>query len=92
MIGYLHLELTDVDSFCNNINAFKSDVVANKNGEELYIKSLISLLTLDFSNEICVRIKSTNDYELKLFKEIIERYGGKIIENYWTKGWDYYTD
>lgn len=82
MIGYLHLELTDVDSFCNNINAFKSDVVANKNGEELYIKSLISLLTLDFSNEICVRIKSTNDYELKLFKEIIERYGGKIIENY----------
>ena len=81
MIGYLHLELTDVDSFCNNINAFKSDVVANKNGEELYIKSLISLLTLDFSNEICVRIKSTNDYELKLFKEIIERYGGRINES-----------
>lgn len=78
MTGYLHLELTDVDSFCNNINVFKSNVVAINNGEEVYIKSLISLLTLDFSNEICVKIKYTDDYELKLFKEIIERYGGRI--------------
>ena len=78
MTGYLCLELIDVDSFCNSINTFKSDVVAIKNGEEVYIKSLISFLTLDFSNEICVRIKSTDDYELKLFKEIIERYGGRI--------------
>lgn len=81
MTGYLYLELTDVDSFCNSINTFKSDVVAIKNGEEVYIKSLISLLTLDFSNEICVKIKSTDDYELKLFKEIIERYGGRIDES-----------
>ena len=81
MTGYLYLELTDVDSFCNSINAFKSDVIAIKNGEEVYIKSLISLLTLDFGNEICVKIKSTDDYELKLFKEIIERYGGKIDES-----------
>lgn len=77
MTGYLHLELTDVDSFCNNINVFKSNVVAINNGEEIYIKSLISLLTLDFSKEICVRIKSDDGYELKLFREIIKRYGGR---------------
>ena len=81
MIGYLHIELTDVDSFCNNINIFKSDVVAIRNGEEVYIKSLISLLTLDFREEICVLIKSDDDYELKLFKEIIKRYGGRIDES-----------
>lgn len=81
MIGYLHIELTDVDSFCNNINIFKSDVVAIRNGEEVYIKSLISLLTLDFGEEICVLIKSDDDYELKLFKEIIKRYGGRIDES-----------
>ena len=81
MIGYFHIELTDVDSFCNNINILKSDVVAIRNGEEVYIKSLISLLTLDFSNEICVKIKSTDNYELKLFEEIIERYGGRIDES-----------
>lgn len=78
MTGYLYLNITDVDSFCNNINVFKSDVVAFKNEEEVYIKSLLSLLTLDFSEEICVLIKSDDDYELKLFKEIIERYGGRI--------------
>ena len=77
MTGYLHLELTDVDSFCNNINVFKSNVAAINNGEEVYINSLISLLTLDFSKEICVRIKSDDGYELKLFREIIKRYGGR---------------
>ena len=81
MTGYLHLELTDVDSFCNNINVFKSNVAAINNGEEVYIKSLISLLTLDFSKEICVRIKSDDDCELKLFREIIERYGGRTDES-----------
>ena len=80
MIGYLKLDLTEVDSFCNKINVFKSDVVAIKNEEEVYIKSLISLLTLDFGKEICVKIKSDDDYELKLFKEIIKRYGGRIID------------
>ena len=81
MTGYLHLELTDIDSFCNSINVFKSDVVAIKNGEEVYIKSLISLLTLDFSKEICVLTKSDDDCELKLFREIIERYGGRTDES-----------
>lgn len=82
MIGYLKLELTEVDSFCRNINYLKSDVIAIKNGEEIYIKSLISLLTLYLGDEICVKIKSSDDYELKLFKEIIKRYGGRIDENW----------
>ena len=81
MTGYLHLELTDIDSFCNSINVFKSDVVAIKNEEEIYIKSLLTLLTLDFSKEICVLIKSDDDCELKLFREIIERYGGRTDES-----------
>lgn len=81
MIGYLKLELTDVDSFCRNINTFKSSVVAVEGNNTIYIKSLISLLTVDLSKEICVKIDSDDEKELKLFAEIIERYGGRIIEN-----------
>ena len=81
MIGYLKLELTEVDSFCGNINTLKSTVLAFEKDREVYIKSLISLLTLDLSKEICVEINSDDEYELKLFKEIIERYGGRVDES-----------
>ena len=80
MIGYLKLELTEVDSFCGNINHFKSEVNAIEHDKKVYIKSLISLLTLDLSKELCVEINSDDEYELKLFKEIIERYGGRVDE------------
>lgn len=80
MVGFLMLELTDVDSFCRNINALQSNVVAVEGDNLIYIKSLISLLTLDLSSEICVRIDSDDEKELKLFAEIIKRYGGIIID------------
>lgn len=80
MVGFLMLELTDVDSFCRNINALQSNVVAVEGDNLIYIKSLISLLTLDLSSEICVKIDSDNEKELKLFAEIIKRYGGRIID------------
>lgn len=80
MIAYVKLELTDVDSFCGNINHFKSNVVAIEDDRKVYIKSLISLLTLDLSKELCIEIDSDNEYELRLFKEIIGRYGGRVID------------
>lgn len=82
MIGLLSLRITETDSFCNNINTLKSTVLAIEKDREVYIKSLISLLTLDLSKEITVEIISCDEKELKRFREIIELYGGKIIENY----------
>ena len=80
MIGLIKLQLTDVDLFCSNINTLKSTVLAIEKDREVYIKSLISLCTLDLSKEITVKIISSDEYELKRFKEIIELFVGKIID------------
>ena len=80
MIGLIKLQLTDVDLFCSNINTLKSTVLAIEKDREVYIKSLISLCTLDLGKEITVKIISSDEYELKRFKEIIELFGGKIID------------
>lgn len=80
MIGLLRLKITETDSFCSNINTLKSTVLAIEKDREVYIKSLISLLTLDLGKEITVKIISNDKKELKRFREIIELYGGKIID------------
>lgn len=81
MIGLLRrLKITETDSFCSNINTLKSTVLAIEKDREVYIKSLISLLTLDLSKEITVEIISDDERELKRFREIIELYGGKVID------------
>ena len=78
MIGYLKLELTEVDHFCHNINTFKSPIYAIESDRTVYIKSLISLLTLDLSKELKVVIDSEDKYELDAFMDLILRYGGNI--------------
>lgn len=80
MFAYIKLELTDVDSFCSNMNLFKSNIIAIEEDKSIYIKSLISFLTVDLSKEICIKIESSDEKELKHFTEIIERYGGKIVD------------
>ena len=81
MTGHLLLELTEVDHFCNWINTFKSLVYAIENNRVVYIKSIISLLTLDLSKPIKIKIESEDKYELDAFKEIILRYGGTIDDD-----------
>ena len=78
MVGYLKLELTEVDSFCSYINTFKSQVYAIENERYVYIKSLISLLTLDFSKPIKIVIESENKHELDAFMDLILRFGGNV--------------
>ena len=83
MIALLKLNVTEADSFCSKINTLKSTVIAVEADREVYIKSLISLITLftfDYTRELTLKIISDDDYELKRFKEIIEQYGGKIID------------
>ena len=83
MIALLKLNVTDTDSFSSKINTLKSTVIAVEMDREVYIKSLISLITLftfDYTRELTLKIISDDDYELKRFKEIIEQYGGKIID------------
>ena len=78
MVGFLKLELTEVDHFCNNVNTFKSSVYAIEDDRTVYIKSLISLLTLDLSKPIKIIIDSEDKYELDAFEDLIFRYGGTI--------------
>ena len=78
MIGYLKLELTEVDHFCRNINTFKSRIYAIEGDRIVYIKSLLSFLTLDLSKELKVVIDSEDKYELDAFMDLILRYGGNI--------------
>lgn len=83
MLALLKLEVIDVDSFCAKINTLKSTVIAIDENREVYIKSLISFITLfsfSYSRLLTLKIISDDDYELKRFKEIVEQYGGKIID------------
>lgn len=84
MTAYVKLELTEVDSFCRNTNNIKSYIYAEVNEENKVVnmKSLLSILTLDLSKEIRVRIDSEDKRELDAFEEIIKRYGGRVDENY----------
>ena len=80
MTGKIKLQLNEVDYFCSKINTLDSDVYAKDSEKTIDIKSLLSILTLNLSEEIIVYIDSENKYELDAFKDIITRYGGKIID------------
>lgn len=80
MLGKIKLQLNEVDYICNKINTLNSDVYAKDSKKTVYMKSLLSILTLDLSEEIIVSIDSRDKNELDAFKDIITRYGGKIID------------
>ncbi len=80
MTGKIKLQLNEVDYFCRNINTLDSYVYTKDSEKTINIKSLLSILTLNLSEEIIVCIDSENKYELDAFKDIITRYGGKIID------------
>lgn len=75
MFKYINLKITDVDNFCKNMNTLKySDINVGERNHSIDGKSLLGLITLDFTKQIRVEIITNNEYELKLFEEILNRY------------------
>lgn len=75
MVKYVKLNITDIDSFCRNMNTLEhSDINVGEGNVILDAKSLLSLTTLNFNKDIRVEIITNDKRDLKLFEEILERY------------------
>lgn len=83
MIGYLKLYLSDVDYFCRDVNTFKSSIYAIEENKIVNLKSLLSILTLDFKSnrQLKIKIDTEDKHELDAFKELMRIYGGVVDEN-----------
>lgn len=78
MVGYVKLNLSDVDYFCRDVNTFKSNVYALEESKIINLKSLLSILTLDLTKQLEIKIDSEDRNELDAFKELMRIYGGTI--------------
>lgn len=75
MVKYVKLKVSDIDSFCRNMNTLEnSDINIGEGNVILDAKSLLSLTTLDFTKDIRVEIITNDENETRLFEEILERY------------------
>lgn len=75
MVRYVKLKVSDIDSFCRNMNTLEnSDINIGEGNVILDAKSLLSLTTLDFTKDIRVEIITNDENETRLFEEILERY------------------
>lgn len=77
MVGYVNLKLSDVDFFCRDVNTFKSDVNAGEGNRVIDAKSLLSILTLDFSKPVKIEVITEDKYEIDAFKDLLRRYKGE---------------
>jgi len=75
MVKYVKLKVSDIDSFCRNMNTLEnSDINIGEGNVILDAKSLLSLTTLNFTKDIRVEIITNDENETRLFEEILERY------------------
>lgn len=75
MVRYVKLKVSDIDSFCRNMNTLEnSDINIGEGNVILDAKSLLSLTTLNFTKDIRVEIITNDENETRLFEEILERY------------------
>lgn len=77
MTGYVKLNITDVDAFCRDVNTFKADINAGKGNGIIDPKSLLSIMTLDLLKNIKVEIITEDEYEIRRFKELLNKYKGE---------------
>ena len=77
MFGYVKLNITDIDKFCRDVNTFKSDINAGEGNRVIDPKSMISITTLDLSRKIKLIIITDDEYELKRFEELLNKYKGE---------------
>lgn len=74
MVGYVKLNITDVDSFCKDVNTFKADINAGEGNRVIDPKSLLSIMTLDLLKKIRVEIITDDEYEINRFRELLNKY------------------
>lgn len=74
MFGYIRLNITDIDSFCKDVNTFKADINAGEGNRIIDPKSLLSIMTLDLLKKIKIEIITDDEYEINRFKELLEKY------------------
>lgn len=77
MTGYVKLKITDIDSFCRDVNTFKADINAGEGNRLIDPKSLLSIMTLNLLEKIKVEIITDDEYEIGRFKELLEKYKGE---------------
>lgn len=77
MFGYVKLNITDIDKFCRDVNTFKSDINAGEGNRVIDPKSMLSITTLDLSRKIKLIIITDDEYELKRFEELLNKYKGE---------------
>lgn len=52
MFGYIKLNITDIDSFCRDVNTFKADINAGEGNRLIDPKSLLSIMTLNLLEKL----------------------------------------
>lgn len=77
MIGYVKLNITDIDRFCRDVNTFKADINAGEGNRIIDPKSLLSIMTLDLFQRVKVEIITDDKYEIERFEELLEKYKGE---------------
>ena len=77
MVGYVKLNITDVDSFCKDVNTFKADINAGEGNRVIDPKSLLSIMTLNLLEKIRVEIITDDEYEINRFRELLNKYKGE---------------
>lgn len=77
MFGYVKLNVIDIDRFCRDVNTFKSDINAGEGNRVIDPKSMLSITTLDLSRKIKLIIITDDEYELKRFEELLNKYKGE---------------
>lgn len=68
----IKLEYGELKTFVNIVTGFESDIDIVKGRYTVDAKSIMGILSLDFSKDIEVRLHSENEEEIARFKKVID--------------------
>lgn len=68
----IKLEYGELKTFVNIVTGFESDIDIVKGRYTVDAKSIMGILSLDFSKDIEVRLHSENEEEIARFKKVME--------------------
>lgn len=68
----IKLEYGELKTFVNIVTGFESDIDIVKGRYTVDAKSIMGILSLDFSKDIEVRLHSENEEEIARFKKMME--------------------
>lgn len=68
----IKLEYGELKTFVNIVTGFESDIDIVKGRYTVDAKSIMGILSLDFSKDIEVRLHSENEEEIARFKKVMD--------------------